>query len=280
VSAATPHVKRVLSSVPRVAREVDSADEGRPILVSGPPSAALELEQLLVAGGDPGAVRRVSVLELDDPELAKSPVLVYVIKGGFTPTDERTLRRAEWQSIPMMCLLLDGRQAGGVVLPYVRATDVIRAESLGPELIDDLARRIAALAHDAAPALARRLPALRTGVGEAIVDRAARRTAVLGALSGPADGPDLPAMALVELRMGMQVAAAHGNNAPPLQIATAVGALAGGFALRGLSRGLVAALPVPGWLVRASVAYGGARALGAAAVRLAQKAPVGADRAR
>jgi uncharacterized protein (DUF697 family) len=279
VSAATPHVTRVLSSVPRVAREVDSADEGRPILVSGPPSAALELEQLLVAGGDPGAVRRVSVLELDDPELAKSPVLVYVIKGGFTPTDERTLRRAEWQSIPMVCLLLDARQAV-VVLPYVRATDVIRAESLGPELIDDLARRIAAVANDAAPALARRLPALRPGVREAIVDRAARSTAVLGAQSGRAQGPDLPAMALVELRMGMQVAAAHGSNAPPLQVATALGALAGGFALRGLSRGLVAALPVPGWLVRASVAYGGARALGAAAVRLAQNAPVGADRAR
>jgi uncharacterized protein (DUF697 family) len=271
---------RVLAALPGLVREVHAEDSQEPILLSGPPSAALELEQLLTAGGERAAVRRVSVLELDDPDLAESPVLVYVIKGGITPTDERALRTADRRSLPAVCLLVDAPYARDVILPYIAATDVVRADALGPEVVDHLARRLAARSPDAAAPLARRLPALRDGVCETIVEGYAKRTAAFGALSGRASGPDLPAMTLLEIRMGLLLTSAYGRNVPPLQLGTAVAALGGGYALRGLSRTLAAVLPLPGWLVRAAVAYGGARVLGAAAVLLAQKAPVGADRAR
>lgn len=275
-SAAT----HVLAALPGLVREVHAGASEEPLLVSGPPSAVLELEQLLTAGGERAAVRRVSVLELDDPELAEGPALVYVIKGGITPTDERALRAVDHRSLPVVCLVLDAPHTHDVILPYVPATDVVRAGALTPEVVDRLARRIAVNVPEAAAALARRLPVLRDGVTETIVERYARRAAALGALSARATGPDLPAMTLLEIRMGLLMAGVYGRSVPPLQVGTAVGMLGGGYALRGLSRTLAAVLPLPGWLVRAAVAYGGARALGAAALLVAQKAPVGADRPR
>jgi hypothetical protein len=272
-------ITRVLTALPRITREVESEGDGSPILVSGPPSVALELERLLTAGGEPRLVRRVSILDLEDPELAGSPVLVYVIKGNVTPTDERALRRADRQSIPMVCLRL-GDAPGEPILPYVRATDVVRSAELEPEIIDEIARRIARRAPGAAPSLARRLPVLRHGVAEVEVERHARRVAVLGALSGRVPGPDFPAMAQLELRMGLGVAAAQGRDPRQVQAAVAAATLAGGFALRGLSRGLSARLPLPAWAIRAAVAYAGARLLGEAALALARRAPEGTDQAR
>lgn len=275
----SPEVVAVLRTLPRLAREVEGEDAGRAILVSGPPSAALELERLLTAGGEPGLVRRISVLDLDDPDLAGSPALVYVIRGAVTPTDERALRRADRRSIPIVCLLL-GDEAGNRILPYVRATDVVRSEALGPGAVDALARRIALRAPEASPALARRLPALRDGVGAALVERTARRAALLAALSSRAPGPDLPAIALLEIRTGLRVAAAHGRELRPFQAASATGALVAGLALRGVSRRLRGRLPLPDWAVRAAFAYGGARALGEATLLAARRTPAGADGTR
>jgi hypothetical protein len=277
--SAGAEIARVLTALPRIAREVESEDEGLPILVSGPPSAALELERLLAAGGEPGLVRRVSILDLEDTELAESPALVYVIKGNATPTDERALRRADRQSIPIVCLRL-GAAAGEGILPYVRATDVVRSAELGPEALDEIARRIARRAPGAAPSLARRLPVLRRGVTEVELERQARRIAVLGARSDLVPGPDFPAMAQLELRMGLGLAAAQGRDPRQVQAAVAAATLAGGFALRGLSRGLAARLPLPAWAIRAAVAYAGARLLGEAALALARRAPEGTDQAR
>ena len=274
-----PDVARVLTGLPGLTREVAGEDEGRPILVSGPPSVTLELQQLLAADGDLELVRRVSILDLEDPELAGSPALVYVIRGQATSTDERALRRADRQAIPIVCLRL-GEPEGEGVLPYVRATDVVRAAALGPEARDAVARRIALRAPAAAPGLARQLPALRSGVGEVVVEEGAKRTAALAALSSRFPGPDLPALALVEIRMGLRLAVTQGRDLRKVQVAAAVGPLAAGFALRALNKGLADRLPLPAFAIRSAVAYAGARALGEVGLRLGRRAQDGSGRAR
>jgi hypothetical protein len=274
-----PEFSRVLTGLPRLTRDLAGEDEGRPILVSGPPSVTLELQQLLAADGEIELVRRVSILDLEDPELAGSPVLLYVIRGQATPTDERALRRADRHAIPIVCLRL-GEPEGEGLLPYVRATDVVRAATLGPEARDAVARRIGARAPAAAPGLARGLPALRSGVGEAVIEEGARRTAVLAAMSSRFPGPDLPALALVEIRMGLRLAVAQGRDPRKFQVAAAAGALAGGFALRALNKGLADRLPLPAFAVRSAVAYAGARALGEVGLRLGRRVRNGSVRAR
>lgn len=269
----------VVAALPRLAREIEAEEVSRPLLISGPPSAALELEQLISAGGERGLVRRIGVLDLDDPDLAGSPALVYVIRRSVTPTDERALRRADRRSIPIVCVLL-GDDAGSGILPYVRATDVVRAPTLGPEVVAAIARRIAVRAPEAMPGLALGLPPLRAGAAEVLVGRSAARAALLAALSGRSPGPDLPALALIEIRTGLRVAVAHGADLRLFQLVTAAGALAGGLLLRALSRRLSGRLPVPPCAVRAAVAYGGARLLGEAALQLSRRDPGGADRAR
>jgi hypothetical protein len=272
-------VTRVLTGLPKLTSEVAGDDAARPILLSGPPSATLELQQLLAAGGEPELLPRVGILDLEDPELEGSAALVYVIKGKATPTDERALRRADRQSIPIVCLRL-GAPEGEAPLPYVRATDVVRAATLGPGAVDALAARIALRSPDAAPWLARHLPALRNGVEATVVEQGARKTAALAALSGRFAESDLPALALVEIRTALRLAVAEGRDAGKFRVVAAAGAVAGGVAMRALNRGLVDRVPLPAFAVRSAIAYAGARALGEAALRLSRRPPDGAGGAR
>ena len=163
----------------------------------------------------------------------------------------------------------------------MRATDVVRAAALGPEARDAVARRIALRAPAAAPGLARRLPALRSGVGEAVVEEGAKRTAALAALSSRFPGPDLPALALVEIRMGLRLAVAQGRDLRKVQVAAAVRSpWPPDFALRALNKGLADRLPLPAFAIRSAVAYAGARALGEVGLRLGRRARDGSVGAR
>jgi uncharacterized protein (DUF697 family) len=265
---------RVLPALPRLTRELEG-EEPLPLLVSGPPSTALELSRLLTEGGDASLVRRVGLLDLERPELAGSPAVVYVVKGTPTPADEHALRRADRRRIPIVCLILGDAPPDGRLLPYVLATDVVRCRALDEPTLAAIARRIAIRAPDAAWALARRLPALRGGVQREQVARASVQAAVLAALSDRVPGPDLPALALIQIRMALRLEAASGREARGAQGPAVGGVLAGGLAFRGLARLLTRALPLPAAAVRAGVAYGGTRALGEAALALEGRASSG-----
>jgi hypothetical protein len=262
---------RVLRGLPAARRE-HGDDIPDPLLVSGPPSKALELARALTEGGQAELVRRVGLVELERPELARSSALVYVITGAATPADEHALRRADRQGIPIVCLILTGAEDEPRILPYVLATDVVRAHALDRDAIDAVARRIGVRAPNAAWALARRLPALRTGVRREVVERTAIAAATLAAFSPRAAGSDLPALSLLHVRMALRLEAAGGPTTRAAEAAAVAVSLASGAALRQVARTLLRAPVLPPWAVRAGVAYAGTRALGQAALAVGERA--------
>jgi len=259
MSELTAHALGVARAAPGLLREV-AQPEPEPVLVAGAPSAATDLRRVLVRGGDPGLVRRISVLDLAGD--ASGAALVYVIRGTRTSTDERALREADWRGLPTVCLLLEDTL--GDVLPYVAATDVVRAPRVDEGAVAAVARRLAARAGESAWPLARELPALRAAAGEALVAAYARRGAALAGLPGA--GPAMPALTLAELRLLLRVAAMHGvelrGGVGMLPLAGVTGAALG---FRALARRLGSLAPLPPAVVHALVAYAGVQLVGRAA---------------
>ena len=264
---------RVVTALPGELRAVERS-EARVLLLSGPPSPVAALRTLLTENGDPELVQRIEPDALERPELAECAALVHVIEGEATPDDEEILRRADRRRLPILCLLLAEAPPEGRILPYVPATDVVRGPVLRPEAIDALAERLSVRAPEDAWGLAARLPALRDGVRRRLVRTYALRGGALGALSERVPGPDLPALALLQVGMALRLAALGGREARSVQAVAAGGALGAGVTLRALARTLASTLPVPSWAVRGAVAYAGTRALGEAALALERRRPV------
>jgi uncharacterized protein (DUF697 family) len=259
---------RIARAFPVLLREVQGRSPA-PLLVGGPPSVVAELSRALTLGGDGALVREMPVDE-SAADGAEGAALVYVVHhGGLTPTDERVLREADRHRLPLVCLAL-GAGANGRVLPYVRTTDVVRARSIDEEAVARVAARVAVRAGEAAWALARGLPVLRRPVAEALVTRFARQNAAVGAAVF-VPGADLPTLTLNELRMVLRIAAAYGlelEGTRRLALATVVGA---GLGLRAIARRAVQLLPAPAFAVKGGVAYAGTRAIGEAAIALAER---------
>lgn len=262
-----PSVTRLATALPGLVAEVRRGRAAaQPIVVSGPPSASAELRRLLTEDGDESLVGAVGILDLDRPELAHAAVIVYLIRRAATPADEAALRRADRQGRPLLCLVMTDEAGRGPVLPYVRATDVIRVPALGRPAIRALATRITARVPEQAWVLAEALPALEPGVARALVERSARRTAVRAAVAG-GRRPAMPELTTGQLRLVLRLAAARGVEPEGATAAVGlVGAVATGLLGRALARRLRTALPLPGWAVDAAVAYAGTRAVGRATV--------------
>jgi hypothetical protein len=215
-------------------------------------------------------VQHVGILDLERPELAGAAALVHVIRGAAAPADEHALRRAEWRRLTTLCIVLSDSPHEGRVLPYVPATDVLRARSLDPAAARWIGRRLAAREPEAAWALASRLPALRDAVTRSLVERYARRNAMIGAATF-AQGQDFPSLTLNELRMTLRLAAIAGAEPRNAQTLAVAGSLGGGLVLRTLARRLGSVLPLPAWALQAIVAYAGTRAIGLAVAALAAR---------
>jgi hypothetical protein len=216
--------------------------------------------QLLARGGDAGLVKSIGIRDLDDPAGEDAAALVYVIRGALSSSDERVLRAADWRRIPLVVVHLESQHGPRRILPYVLATDVIRAAMLGPELVDAIARRLAARAPDAAVSLAHRLPALRAGIGASLVSGHARRAATTGAATrDPED--DWSALALHQIQMALSLSTTNGRatqSDQPIAIAAAVAAGVAGRSLKRLFRGIGVPAPVAG----AAIAYASTLAVG------------------
>jgi hypothetical protein len=242
-----------------------------PLLLSGPAPAVRELRGLLTAGGEQALVQQIGILDLERPEVTGAAGIVHVIRGEATPADEHALCRAERRLLPTLCIVLSTGPDGSRVLPYVPATDVLRARKLDAPAVRWLGQRLAVRAPEAAWALASRLPALQDPVTRSLVERYARRNALVAAATF-AKGRDFPTLTLNELRLTLRLAAVAGAEPRNAQLLAAGTSLGGGVALRALARRLDALLPLPGWAVQAAVAYAGTRVIGLAAVALAAHA--------
>ena len=107
---------------------------------------------------------------------------------------------------------------------------------------------------------------LRPTVCEWLIASFSRKNAILAAAVF-VPGVDLPVLTLNQMRLVLRIAAAHGVEISNDRLPELVAVLGGGLGLRALARELVDLVPGVGWAVKASIAYGGTRALGEAAVR-------------
>jgi uncharacterized protein (DUF697 family) len=245
-------------------RELRSAatDSG-PLVVMGAPALAEALGRELVRGGQPQAVRH--------EQLSGAAALAYVLAAAPTDEDERLLKRAHREQVPIVCVLaapdLDAR------VPYVLATDVVRVPAGSGFPVDEIARALAARLGEEGTALAARLPVLRSAVCDHLIESFARKAAVTG-IAVFVPGADLPVLTLLQLRLVLRIGAAHAVEIDRERLPEVLAVIGSGLAFRAVARQALGVVPVAGWLVKGAVAYAGTKALGEAARRyFAARAP-------
>jgi len=146
----------------------------------------------------------------------------------------------------------------------LEVSDMVHVASLegpgGRTVLDAVAREL----DDGAVAAARRIPALRMGVARRLVRDSARRAALVGAL--PLAGADLPALAVLQIRMVSRMAAAYDRPMGPERVLEAMAIVGAGFGWRAVGRTTAGLVPGVGWAAGGAVAYVGTRAIGEAAL--------------
>jgi hypothetical protein len=235
----------------RETRRIESTPEH--LSVAGP--GARELAATLAAGGDASAV-------VVDGDPVAAAVAIRIVSGPVTSGERALLRRAVRAGRPLLVV-----RHGADPVPYAFPHDVLDGEKLST---DALAAAIARLASDAAPALAARLPVLRGAVERRLIDVTSWGNALLAATSRGGTA-QLPLLSIAQSRMLLLLGTGRGHRLPsdPKAIASVAGPpIIASIAVGLAARELVRRAPAGGPAVRAAVAYGGTRALGAARLRL------------
>jgi uncharacterized protein (DUF697 family) len=234
-----------------------SAHDGRPLVVAGASELATALARELGKGASPGAVRHGGTFQ----DVA---ALVYVIAAPLSEEDEQELKAADKKRIPIVALLADERL--DVAVPYVLATDVVRARRGATFPTEAIASAVVRrLGEDAAP-LAARIPALRRAAAHELVNRFSRKSGIVGAAVF-VPGADLPLITMHQIRLALRIGQIYGHDVDRRRALELMGVLGAGFGLRTIAREALDFVPGPGWLLKGAVAYAGTRALGHAAIR-------------
>ncbi|MHB8642000.1 MAG: DUF697 domain-containing protein [Gaiellaceae bacterium] len=243
-----------LGAVYGVVKEL-SKTRDRPLLVAGKVASGLARE--LISGGDASAVRTGG-----SPEDVEA--LMYIVGDEVTADDERVLKLAHRARVPTI-VVAAGRSAPERI-PFVLATDVVRAQPGRGFPVEEIARALAAKLGEDATSLARRLPVLRDAVCKQLIESFARKNALIAAAVF-IPGVDLPVLTLNQIRLVLRICAAHGlpvdNSRAPEILAT----LGAGLGFRTVARELLDFVPGAGWALKGTVAYLGTKAIGEAAVR-------------
>jgi uncharacterized protein (DUF697 family) len=254
-----------LAALRRLLMEIDFSGRGEHVVaIGGAPRLAPVLRQQFLRGrADPAAVR------LGDPEGADVYVHVFAREPG--PDDESVMRRARRAHVPVIAVVVG--PAGDEPIPYVLATDVVPVTEGQGFRLETIARAIAARLGERGAPLAGRVPLLRPAVSEQLVTSFARKNGLVGAAVF-IPGADLPVLALNEIRLVLRLAQAYGEESGPVRLPELVATVGAGFGLRSLARELLGLVTIAGWAVKGAVAYGGTRALGEAARRRFELAPM------
>jgi uncharacterized protein (DUF697 family) len=235
-------------SVISVVRELRRrSGDPRPLSVAGARELVPILARELRADGEPAAVVE-DVLE-------NVSVLVWV--GA---PDEDQLRKADRAGEPIVAV------TEADVVPYVLATSIVRVPPGQGFPVEEIARAIADRLGEDGTALAARLPVIRAAVCSHLIAMFAKRNAIVaGAVFVP--GVDMPLLTLNQVRLVLRIAVAYGETIDNQRALELLGVVGAGFGFRAVARELLDLVPVAGWAVKASIAYGGTKAVGEAAVR-------------
>lgn len=229
-----------------------TAGSTAPLVVTG--MLAPELGRALRGGAEHGGAVRVG------GDVDGAAAAIVVLGGAPTADDERLMRGAARASVPVIAVQTDPKAVGP--LEYVPASAVVVCQPGQSFPVDEIARALAAqLGHDAVP-LAARVPAFREHVVRELVRQASLRAAVVGALPWR-HGADFPALALIQARLVLDLAAAHGRVIDRSRAPELLAVAGAGLGARAAVRRLPRRLPLVGGVA----AYLTTRALGEAAIR-------------
>ncbi|HEX5448952.1 MAG TPA: hypothetical protein VFW85_02705 [Gaiellaceae bacterium] len=230
----------------KLLREVKQGD-ARPLAVAGMRELVPVLARELRAGGDGSAIV--------EGRVEGACALVWV--GG---ADESALHDAWRARIPIVAV------SDEETLPYVLDTDIVRVERGQGFPVEAIAVAVAKRLGTDGTALAARLPVLRGAVCAELIESAARRNGMIGAAVF-IPGVDMPVLTLNQARLVLRIGLAYGQPVDQQRLPELLGVLGAGFGLRAVARELLDAVPVAGWALKGGVAYGGTKAIGAAAVK-------------
>jgi uncharacterized protein (DUF697 family) len=201
----------------------------------------------LRAGGEASAV----------VENALENVSVLVWVGA---PDAEQLHTADRAGVPIVAV------SDADVVPYVLATSVIRVPPGQGFPVAEIARSVHEKLGEEVTSLAARQPVVRVRVCDQLIASFSKRNAVIaGAVFVP--GVDMPLLTLNQVRLVLRIALAHGEVIDNKRALELIGIVGAGFGFRAIARELLDLVPVAGWALKASVAYGGTKAVGEAAVR-------------
>jgi hypothetical protein len=244
-------------------REEVETERVGPVLVSG--VLAEQLAKELAAGAHPG-----TVLVRGEASIAGAEVLVLVVAGDPTPADEALVGDASRYDIDVVIVEL-WPQADWT-RPFVLAPFVVECRAGEGFPIAEIAARIVE-ASEHSTVLASRIPTLAEATRSSLVRSAVVRSAVIG-LAGSRLGVSRTMLSREQVTLTTRLRATSGVSRLPDELPALAGgvalAMASGFALRSLARGVRPVVPTP--IANAVVAAAGtwalAKAVGAVEARL------------
>jgi len=234
--------------------------------------AAQEGGHIALLPGDPAATAQLrEMLQIPAPAPSEDALALMALTPSTPPhPGVATLERRRHSGAGALAVLvgdpaeraeLETRVLSGNRLEVSNLAHVAALDERGRDLVADAIIRALG---DAAVAAARRNPGLRPAVGRRLIGDATRQSAVIGAL--PLPGVDMPALALIQVRLVAQLAALHDRPFGAERAVEALAIVGAGFGWRALARSATGLVPVAGWAVRGTVAYGATRAVGEAAL--------------
>jgi uncharacterized protein (DUF697 family) len=226
-----------------------TSGDSRPLAVGGAKELVPILARELRAGGDANAVREGGGFQ-------GAAALIWV--GAV---DEEVLRGATRAKVPIVAVTDED------IVPYVLAQDVVSVPPGQGFPLDEIATKVARALGDRGPALAARLPVLRGSVCEHLISSTAKKNAAIAAAVF-VPGVDLPLLTMNQIRMVLRIALAYGEELDQNRALEIAGVVGAGYGFRTLAREALDLVPIAGWAVKGAVAFGGTRAVGAAAVKL------------
>ncbi len=156
---------------------------------------------------------------------------------------------------------LESRLLGGHRLEPSNVAHIAALDEKGAEgVVEAVLRGLG----DEMVAAGRRNPGLRHAIGRQLITTASKRSAAIGVL--PLPGVDMPVLVLIQVRLVADLSALHDKPFGAERALEALAIVGAGFGWRAVGRSAAGFVPLAGWAVRGTVAYGATRAIGEAAL--------------
>lgn len=261
------------SKIFKAFKEARDGGQGLPRLcIVGTGPEHTRVVDFLSAGADEARGGARVVLDAVQPaEFARPPRtsdpwdIVVFVTAGSSPADMSPLLKTARNRGYGVIVLLEGRNAGAWAGPAYAAEDEIARGYGGDGCRPTLESRIVHAADHAAGALAAHLPAIRRAYCDHVILTNAKQNGVIGAVV-IIPGADMPAMTANQIRMVLQIAAAHREEIGVDRAVEILSIVGSAFAFRALARQALSFVPGFGWALKGAVGFSATVALGRATI--------------